>query len=62
MNVSFKKFRVTPAIHGLMVWPVNDAVIGKCLSQYGEWAEGENIVMSEFVNKGDTVIDIGANI
>ncbi|GIT21551.1 MAG: hypothetical protein CM1200mP40_12330 [Gammaproteobacteria bacterium] len=29
---------------------------------YGEWSEGENIVMSRFVNNGDIVIDIGANI
>ena len=45
-----------------MVWPTNDQIIGRCLSLYGEFAEGENIIMSQFISEGDTVIDIGANI
>jgi len=45
-----------------MVWPKDDGVIGPCLLSYGEWSEGENIIMSQFIEEGDTVIDIGANI
>ena len=45
-----------------MCWPANDGVIGKYLPLYGDWAESENILMSEHINEGDTVIDIGANI
>ena len=45
-----------------MTWPMGDGVLGPCLKNYGEWSEGENIIMSQFINKGDTVIDIGANI
>ena len=46
VDIKFKKFRITPTIHGSMIWPVNDSVIGKCLSLYGEWAEGENVVIT----------------
>ena len=63
MQINFRNnFLISECIHGLMVWPVNDGVLGPCLKNYGEWSEGENIIMSQFINKGDTVIDIGANI
>ena len=62
MEISFENFLLAECIHGKMMWPGNDQVIGKCLPLYGEWSEGENIIMSEFITKGDTVIDIGANI
>ncbi len=45
-----------------MIWPMGDGVLGPCLKNYGEWSEGENIIMSQFISDGDTVIDIGANI
>ena len=62
MDINLKNFNLAQCIHGIMVWPTNDSVIGKCLPLYGEWSEGENIIMSEYINEGDTVIDIGANI
>ena len=62
MELNFKKFLFADCIHGSMVWPTNDKIIGRCLSLYGEFAEGENIIMSQFISEGDTVIDIGANI
>ena len=62
MDINLNKFNLSQCIHGIMIWPKNDAIIGKCLSLYGEWSEGENIIMSEYINNGDTVIDIGANI
>ena len=62
MDINLKNFNLAQCIHGIMVWPSNDSVIGKCLPLYGEWSEGENIIMSEYINEGDTVIDIGANI
>ena len=45
-----------------MLWPRSDRVIGRSLALYGEFAEGENRVMSRFVAPGDTVIDVGANL
>ena len=63
MEINFKNnFLIGDCIHGVMTWPVGDGVLGPCLKNYGEWSEGENIIMSQFINNGDTVIDIGANI
>ena len=62
MEIDFNNFKLAQCIHGIMIWPTNDSVIGKCLPLYGEWSEGENIIMSEYISEGDTVIDIGANI
>jgi len=63
MEINFKNnFLFGDCIHGVMTWPVGDGVLGPCLKNYGEWSEGENIIMSQFINNGDTVIDIGANI
>ena len=62
MEINFNNFKLAQCIHGVMIWPTNDSVIGKCLPLYGEWSEGENIIMSEYISEGDTVIDIGANI
>ena len=45
-----------------MTYPSNDGAIGPCLRKFGEWSEGENIIMSNFISEGDTIIDVGANI
>lgn len=62
MEINLNKFKIADCIHGIMTYPFNDGAIGICLKNYGEWSEGENIIMSQFISKGDTVIDIGANI
>ena len=62
MNFNLKNFLIADCIHGVMVWPTNDQVIGQCLSLYGEFAENENIMLSKLISEGDTAIDIGANI
>ena len=62
MNIKLEKLQVADTLYGKMIFPENDAVVGKSLPLYGEWSEGENIVMSQFVEPGDTVLDIGANI
>jgi len=61
-EISLTKFKLTNTIHGSMVYLKNDAVLGQWFEKYGEWSQGENIIMSNFINKGDIVIDIGANI
>jgi len=61
LDINFKNFELSKSIHGFMIY-LNDDVIGKCLKNYGEWSEGENIIMSQFISEGDTVIDVGANI
>ena len=62
MHINLKEFAICESIYGNMIFPKNDVVVGKSLPLYGEWAEGENIVMSQFLTIGDNVIDIGANI
>jgi FkbM family methyltransferase len=62
MNINFENFQICETRYGVMIFPNNDVVVGKSLPLYGEWSEGENIVMSQFIKPGDTVIDVGANI
>ncbi len=62
MEINLNKFKIADCIHGIMTYPINDTVIGLCLKHYGEWAEGENVLMSKFISEGDIVLDIGANI
>ena len=62
MEINIKNFQITDTIHGTMACLKNDVVLGQWLKKYGEWSQGENIIMSNFVSKGDIVIDIGANI
>lgn len=62
MNISMEKFRLAECLHGIMIWPKADDVFGKSLPLYGEWSEGENIIMSQFIQEGDIVLDIGANL
>ena len=52
---------IQPCRHGIMFWPKQDQVIGKALMDYGEFAEGENIVMSRYLRAGDVAVDVGAN-
>ena len=62
MQINLNHFLISDCINGTMVWPKGDGVLGPCLKNYGEWSEGENIIMSQFIKKGDIVIDVGANI
>lgn len=48
--------------HGWMLWPKADDTIGRCLDLYGEFAEAENELMRNYVEPGDWVIDVGANL
>jgi FkbM family methyltransferase len=48
--------------HGLFMFNRNDAFVGRGLDLYGEWCEFEIQLLRQFINPGDTVIDVGANI
>lgn len=39
-----------------------DEPIGRSLALYGEWAQGELDLLSQFVTAGDVVVDVGANV
>ena len=62
MEINLEKFGFENSIHGKMMFPRNDAVIGVCLREFGEFSENENILLSKFINNKDTIIDVGANI
>jgi len=48
--------------YGRLYVASNDSVIGRSLKLYGEWAEDEITAYSGFLNDGDTIVDVGANI
>ncbi|WP_448206613.1 FkbM family methyltransferase [Azospirillum sp. sgz302134] len=54
--------RLRPCRHGLFLYNVNDAYIGRSLDLYGEYSEGEARVLTTLVGPGDVVIEVGANI
>lgn len=47
---------------GTMMFGRNDAVIGRSLALYGEFAEDAHQVLRHFVRPGDVAVDVGANI
>jgi len=48
--------------YGILSYFSRDNIIGRSLREYGEWAQAEIDFLSEFINKGDTIIDVGAFI
>ena len=48
--------------YGVMLYNVNDAVIGRSLQVYGEFCEDDVRLFRSVVRPGHTVLDIGANI
>lgn len=49
-----------PTRYGPMTVPKEDAVIGRALALYGEWAQSEIDLIARFLKEGDTVLDVGA--
>lgn len=54
--------KVKPCRHGLMMYYVNDAYIGRSLDHYSEYSEDEIRLWAQIVRPGWTALDIGANI
>lgn len=48
--------------HGYFVYNRNDAFIGQSLDFYGEYSEGEVDLFRLICGRGDTAVDVGANI
>ena len=48
--------------HGPMLFPRGDMYVGRSLELYGEWAEGEMVLLSNILAPGDQVVEAGANI
>lgn len=48
--------------HGYLMYNTNDMYIGRSLDVYGEWCENELNLLSNYIKRGDTIVDVGANI
>ncbi len=48
--------------HGTMMYPRQDRYVGRSLTEYGEYSEGEIDVFRQCVGPGDVAIDVGANL
>ncbi len=62
MRVDLTLTQMKECRHGTHIWPKNDAVIGRALREWGEFAEGENILMARYLAVGDVALDVGANV
>lgn len=54
--------RLKQCRYGKMLFNVNDQVIGRSLEVYGEYSEFEMEMLGRFLRRGDTAVDLGANI
>jgi FkbM family methyltransferase len=61
-SINFQALSAANCRHGFMVWPKADGTIGRALGLYGEFAEGENRLLSRYAETGSIVIDVGANL
>lgn len=50
------------ARHGLMLFNENDLYVGRSIGRYGEFSEAEIGLFAQFVQAGDVVVEVGANI
>jgi FkbM family methyltransferase len=57
INIEKKKLK-----HGIFSYYTNDRYIGKSLSEYGEWSEGEVDLLKQILPNNGNVIEIGSNI
>ncbi len=58
-----ERFNVlTETRHGLFLFNRHDAYIGRSLDRYGEWSEGEIMLLGQALRPGMVAIDAGANI
>ncbi|MFV1966392.1 MAG: FkbM family methyltransferase [Pirellulaceae bacterium] len=48
--------------YGFTLFNRNDIYIGRSLDHYGEYSEGEVELLRPFLEEGDTVVEVGANI
>ena len=47
-----------PWRHGVLCHYTHDGPIGASLAHYGEWAEEELYLLSSFIRRADTVVDV----
>ena len=55
-------YRLIECRHGLMLVNPQDHYIGRSLIEYGEYCQGEIDLFAQFVQTGDVIFEVGANI
>jgi FkbM family methyltransferase len=60
--VAGRHCRVKQTRHGMMIYNIHDAFIGRSLDLYGEFSFDEVRLFAQLVKPGMTVVDVGANI
>lgn len=58
--MEFGKLKLKKCRYGWMLF--SGPYIGKCFDLYGQYSESEIAMMRQFLQPGDTVIDVGANL
>ena len=48
--------------YGKVIYNTNDYYMGTCISEYYEYCDEEITLINSLINKGDTILDVGANI
>lgn len=61
-NTGSRFNRLKQCRHGMMLYNIHDAYVGRSLDQYGEFSEGEADLLRQFVKPGDMILDVGANV
>ena len=54
--------QITKSRYGMMIYNKNDAYIGRSIEKYGEYSELETVIFDQFVQPGQLVVEVGANI
>ncbi|HEV3121452.1 MAG TPA: FkbM family methyltransferase [Isosphaeraceae bacterium] len=54
--------RVKQCRHGLFVYNINDAYVGRSLDQYGEFSQKEADLFQQLIRPSDLVVEVGSNI
>lgn len=54
--------RLRQCRHGMMLYNIHDAYIGRSLDQYGEFSEGEIDLFEQLIKPGQMILEVGANI
>lgn len=62
MDTGSSPLRFADCCYGRFVFFTGDDTIFESMARYGEWAEAEVAIFSQFVRPGDTVVEAGANI
>jgi len=62
LTIEERLLRTVNGRHGAFTHLITDRPIGHSLDAYGEWAEAEVALFKKLLRRGQTVVEVGANI